>query len=45
MQVGDERLPFALVLSKEMKGLFAFANYNIGTAETMLSIIKVHKEN
>ena len=45
MQVGDERLPFALVLSEEMKGLFAFANYNIGTAETMLSIIKVHKES
>lgn len=44
MQVGDERLPFALVMSPEKKGLFAFANYNIGTAETMLSIIKVHQE-
>lgn len=42
MKVGDERLPFALVTAPSLKGLFAFANYNIGTAETMLSIIKIH---
>lgn len=43
MQVGDERLPFALVVTPDKKALFAFANYNIGTAETMLSIMKIHR--
>lgn len=40
MGVGDERLPFALALSAGRRGLFAFAGYNIGTAKTLLSILK-----
>ena len=41
MQVGDERLPFAVALNREGRGLFAFANYNIRTAQTMLHILEV----
>lgn len=40
LQVGDERLPFAIAADEEKKGLFAFANYNIRTAQTMLNILK-----
>lgn len=39
MGVGDERLPFALAADPDRNGLFAFANYNIGTAATLLSIV------
>lgn len=45
MGVGDERLPFALVLSPGKKGLYAFTNYNIGTAETMLGIAALSTAN
>ena len=41
MQVGDERLPFAVAVDKEGQGLFAFANYNIRTAQTMYHILEV----
>lgn len=41
MQVGDERLPFVVALNREGQGLFAFANYNIRTAQTMLHILEV----
>ena len=39
MHVGDERLPYALAVSREGKGLFAFANYNIRTAWTLMAIL------
>lgn len=44
MQVGDERLPFAVALDKEGRGLFAFANYNIRTAQTMYHILEVAEQ-
>lgn len=44
MQVGDERLPFAVALDKEGRGLFACANYNIHTAQTMLHILEVAEQ-
>ena len=37
--VGDERFPFPLAAEPDRNGLFAFANYNIGTAATLLSIV------
>lgn len=40
MGVGDERLPFAMAVDAQKKGLFAFANYNIRTAQTILNILK-----
>lgn len=40
MQTGDERLPFAIAVDEEKNGLFAFANYNIRTAQTMLNVLK-----
>ena len=39
MHVGDERLPYALAVSREGNGLFAFANYNIRTAWTLMAIL------
>lgn len=39
MNVGDERLPYALAVNREGKGLFAFANYNIRTAWTLMEIL------
>lgn len=44
MQVGDERLPFAVALDREGRGLFACANYNIRTAQTMLHILEVAEQ-
>ena len=41
MQVGDERLPFAVAIDKNGFGLYAFANYNIRTAQTMYHIIEI----
>jgi transglutaminase-like putative cysteine protease len=41
MNVGDERLPFALAVAQGFLGRYAFANYNIGTAKTLLSILKL----
>lgn len=43
MGVGDERLPFVIVMNKSYQGLFAFANYNVGTAKTLLNIIDADK--
>jgi transglutaminase-like putative cysteine protease len=40
MNVGDERLPFAIAVAPGFLGQYAFANYNIGTAHTLLSILK-----
>lgn len=40
LHVGDERLPLAVAVDKDGKGLFAFANYNVGTAGTLLDIFK-----
>ncbi len=39
MGIGDLRLPFALALDSRANGLFAFANYNINTAQTLLNIL------
>jgi hypothetical protein len=44
MNVGDERLPFAMAVTPDFVGLFAFANYNIGTAHTLLAILKMHSK-
>ncbi len=38
MGVGDERLPFALALEDKGRGLYACANYNIHTAQTLLNV-------
>ncbi len=40
MQVGDERMPFAMAVTSGFTGQYAFANYNIGTVETLLSILR-----
>ena len=40
-KVGDERLPFAVAIDKNGFGLYAFANYNIRTAQTMYHIIEI----
>lgn len=37
MNIGDERLPF-IVITKNKKGLFAFANYNVGTIDMIFNI-------
>lgn len=42
--VGDERLPFAAALDRTGKGLFAFANYNIRTAWTLMGIFRAAGE-
>ena len=39
MGVGDERKPFALAMNSDKLGLYAFSNYNVGTALTLLNII------
>lgn len=43
--VGDERLPFAAAISARGTGLFAFANYNIHTAQRLLSILHIAEED
>lgn len=43
--VGDERLPFAAAVSRRNSGLFAFANYNIRTAQRLLSILRISEED
>ncbi|MEG2420041.1 MAG: transglutaminase domain-containing protein [Oscillospiraceae bacterium] len=40
MGVGDERKPFVLALDGKHRGLYAFSNYNVGTALTLLAIIE-----
>ena len=40
MGVGDERLPFAVAIGEDKKGRFAFANYNIRTAQILLHLLK-----
>ncbi|MDO4296159.1 MAG: transglutaminase-like domain-containing protein [bacterium] len=42
MGVGDERLPFSLAVGEDGKGKFAFANYNIKTAHTLLRILNAN---
>ncbi len=44
MGVGDERLPFSLALDHRGRGLYACANYNIHTAQTLLNIQKLSEE-
>ena len=39
LHVGDQRLPYALAVNREGKGLFAFSNYNIRTAWTLMEIL------
>ena len=39
LHVGDERLPYAIAVNRDGKGLFAFANYNIRTAWTLMEIL------
>lgn len=41
MGIGDRRLPLAVVLDSRGNGVYACANYNIGTAHTMLRILKM----
>ena len=41
LHVGDQRLPYALAVNREGKGLFAFSNYNIRTAWTLMEILDV----
>ncbi len=44
MGVGDERLPFSLAVDGRGRGLYACANYNIHTAQTLLNIQQLAKE-
>lgn len=39
LRVGDPRLPFSVAVNQAGQALFAFANYNIGTIETLLDIL------
>lgn len=41
MGVGDERLPFAVAVDAGGLGRFAFANYNIRTAQTLFRILQL----
>ncbi len=45
MGVGDERLPFAVAVSRRNSALFAFANYNIRTAQRLLDILRISEED
>lgn len=38
LEVGDQRLPFVLLQSKEKRAVYACANYNIRMAQTLLKI-------
>lgn len=40
MGVGDERLPFAVAVDRDGRGLYACANYNIRTAQTLLHVLE-----
>ena len=40
LRVGDSRLPFSMAVNRRSKILYAYANYNIGTVETLLDILK-----
>ena len=40
LRVGDSRLPFSMAINHRSKILYAYANYNIGTVETLLDILK-----
>lgn len=44
LHVGDERLPYAIAIAEDGCGLFAFANYNIRTAWTLMEIFQAHSE-
>ena len=44
LHVGDERLPYAIAVNREGKGLFAFSNYNIRTAWTLMEILDAKGE-
>lgn len=39
MKVGDERLPFMIAVGADGKGLYAFANYNVGAVNLLLQIL------
>lgn len=39
MGIGDRRLPLAVAVGQGYEGLFAFANYNVGTGEALLDIL------
>lgn len=39
MGIGDRRLPLAIAINRRYEGLFAFANYNIGSAEALTDIL------
>ena len=41
MEVGDARLPLAAALDRTGRGLCACANYNIGTAQTLLRVLEL----
>jgi hypothetical protein len=40
MRAGDLRLPFAVSVSKEGKGLFAFVNYNVGSVLSLIETLR-----
>ena len=39
-KVGDRRLPLSVAVGRRGLGLFAFANYNVGTAQLLLDILR-----
>ncbi len=43
MHIGDLRLPFITAIYKS-KGLYSFANYNVGTVEMLLKILNVKSQ-
>ena len=42
MGLGDNRLPLAAALDSRGRGLWAFANYNIRTAHTLVRILEIN---
>lgn len=48
MGIGDRRLPLAVAMNPRGEGLFAFANYNVGSAQSLMDILaseRTHCEN
>ena len=44
MRAGDLRRPFTVAVDAQGRGLFAFANYNVGSVLSLLRVIEVQKQ-
>ena len=43
MRAGDLRRPFTVAVDAQGRGLFAFANYNVGSVLSLLRVIEAQK--